>query len=110
MNEQDFILNRAYKICQDLDRKQEEWSDLDEQMYLLGWLNDSQIVLEADMAIERNSSKDICQYNDEADDVVAILESAAVSAVEIWREYKSLHANDRYVLEYYLSLCHLKII
>lgn len=89
-----------------------QWSEVDDRLWELEFLNDAETVLEAEVAVYKiglgtlkcseNHSENVC--------LVPIMLEAVNAILELYVETKELHIKNRYVLHNFLAAMYLKII
>lgn len=91
-----------------MESEKKGWTNLDDYLEILEWLDDQEIYRECDALYSIHKNKKMgCPYehtNDTICFVVRILE--AVEAItDLYRETENLHPRNRYILAHYLALC-----
>lgn len=87
------------------EKKFPEWSQIDEYLSMLEWLDDHQIYLEAKVHYEKHKNgtpRCTIVHNNEECFVPLIIE-AAVAIFELYEETERMHLNNRYILSYYIA-------
>jgi hypothetical protein len=100
--------NITYLYNKFLDSELNGWTNLDNFLELLEYLDDDQLYRECEVLYSHHKRKTMgCPYEHTKDSVCfvkGILE--AVEAItDLYQETGNLHPNNRYVLAYYLALC-----
>lgn len=91
---------------------QNTWDSLDDQMSHLEYLSDDEIHREADIQVYYHSKgtvkcgHEFCNQGCYAQTIV----DAVGYILELYKDGGEMHKNNRYVLEYYLSLSALRMI
>lgn len=89
-----------------------DWDEIDDQLYHLDYLEDDQIHKEADVQLEKHKKGNIrCgqEFCNQGCYAIKVVE-AVVSIINLYKETEYLPKENRYILEYYLALSHLKMI
>lgn len=102
------IKNITYLYDRFLESEKKGWTNLDNNLEILQWLDDSELYREAEVLYSYHRNKKMgCPYdhkNDTVCFVVRILE--AVEAItDLYKETGNLHPKNRYLLSNYLALC-----
>ena len=90
------------------------WTDLDEKLVVLDWLNDQELVSEAIVKYLSHSKEGTVfrcmQDHKQADCFSPFVLEAVESILVLWNDTKDLHSKNRYVLEFYLAMSDLGLI
>lgn len=99
--------NIVYIYTKFMASEEKGWNDLDEYLYLLEWLDDSQLYRECDALYFMHKNKKMgCPYEHRENTicfVTNILEGVE-AILDLYKETGSLHIKNRYVLCNYLAL------
>ena len=102
------IKNLTYVFTSLMASEKNGWTDLDEYMVLLEWLDSDQLYRECDAlySIHKNEKMG-CPYIHSEGTIcfVANVLEAVEAILELYRETNNLHVKNRYVLCNYLALC-----
>jgi hypothetical protein len=102
------VKNITYIYDQFISSELKGWNELDNLLWALEWLDDSELYREAEVLYSYQKNKKMgCPYIHAEGTVcfvVRILE--AVEAItDLYKETKNLHPKNKYILAYYLALC-----
>lgn len=88
------------------------WTDMDTQLCNLEWLDDDQLLREAEVAYCHHAGKNPrCQKEHAISECfIPNLVDAASSVLDLYRETGNLHVRNRYILACYLAIDHGKMI
>jgi hypothetical protein len=105
-------VGNVYRRLLEGDSARYGWGSIDDCMERLGYLDDSQLTKEAEVAFCHHAGKNprCPKQHDVNECFVPLLVEAVNSILELYRETPSLHEKNRYILEYYLTLDHEKMI
>lgn len=95
------------------DKETEDtWTDVDDYLSMLEWLDDDQLYREADVIYEAHKfGKVRCDMDHPSTECFIPTVVDAVGAIlDLYRETSNLHKNNRYILQYYLALCQAQVI
>lgn len=98
----DIVLRRFVQV----DNQQTKWTSLDTNMSMLEWLDDNQTVKEAEIVhSEHSMGKVRCKMNHiESKCFAPMIVTAVGHIVSMNKESGHLTSDQRYVLQYYISL------
>ncbi len=89
------------------------WSELDENLDLVEYMNDSELITECIIKFEQHSLNGPfrCKVDHDAIHCLAphILDSVS-AIIDLWNETDDLHPKNRYILAYYLCMSELRFI
>lgn len=105
-DEQVKIIRAVYQRFRTSDNQETGWSDIDESMSMLTWLEDGQLTIEASLKIiEHSEGRPKCAQNHPIEDcfVPTIVEAVGI-ILDLYAKTGNLHSNNRFVLQYYLAL------
>jgi hypothetical protein len=102
----DDTIDRVFKRFEQVDDEQSKWTALDDNMSVLAYLDDDQIVREAESQFTDHVRGKIRCKMEHGDDrcFAPTIVKATGFIIADYNDLGNLHANRRYVLEYYLSL------
>ena len=111
-SDQKEVVKQVFQKFLDTDNAETEWTDVDEQMSMLEWIDDHQITIEAAVKIiEHSQGTPRCHHNHSLDECFVPLIIDAVKAIlELYEETQNLHEKNRFILSYYLALSHVGFI
>lgn len=102
----------VYQRFVESDGLDQAWSDLDEQMSLLEWLDDGQLIIEASVKIkEQTMGQPRCNQNHSIGDcfVPTIIEAVGL-ILDLYSKTGNLHSNNKFIVKYYLALSQVGFI
>jgi hypothetical protein len=102
----DIVIERVFKRFEEADRNQTKWTTLDTNMEYLAWLDDDQVVREAELVLDDHKKGDPrCKIDHKKSEcfVPSIIKAIGYLIVE-YKIGGKLDKKDRYILEYYISL------
>lgn len=105
-------IEKVYQRFLESDIKQQGWSELDEQMYALECLSDNQLTIEASVKLNEHLSGNPRCSQDHAIEqcFVPVIVDAVTIILDNYMESGDLSVNNRFVLEYYLSVSQIGLI
>lgn len=106
------IVREVYLKFLDSEGSDPEWTQFDESMVTLDWLEDKQIAIEASVKMqEQSKGTPRCSQDHPIENcfVPKIIESVS-SIVNLYSDTGNLHENNRFILKYYLSLSQIGFI
>lgn len=100
------IIYRVFRRFEQIDNQQTKWTALDTNMSMLAWLDDDQLIREAEIIYdEHRAGKPRCKMDHSDDRCFApTIVQATGFIIDGHKASGKLHKDDRYVLEYYISL------
>lgn len=106
------IVTKVYRKFYENDNKNEEWTPVDESMSLLDWLTNDELVQETEIRYfrQKNGNPRCGVDHPGKECFVPIVLDAVLAILDLYKETKNLHPNNRFVLQYYLSLSHVGAI
>jgi hypothetical protein len=110
--EQTQIIDAVFQRFIDSENQRPIWNPIDEAMYKLQWIDSDQLVREASIiSYEHKHGKVRCnmQHNQSVCFAPKIVQAAQILLTD-YESTRNLPAAHKYMLQYYLSLHHLKII
>lgn len=110
--EQSQIIDLVYQRFLDSENERPVWNPIDETMYKLQWIDVDQIAREARIIYaEHLGGKIKCnmQHVNSACFAPKIVQAASI-ILNIYESTGQLNDSNKYILQYYLALHHLKII
>jgi hypothetical protein len=101
----------VYRSFLDSDYRR-KWTSFDEALWILDYLEDTQLVFEAEIQIYQHSLGNMKCNEDHGNSICIVpqLIEAVNVICELFMETKELHVNNRYVLQNYLAAAHEKLI
>ncbi len=83
-----------------------DWNELDEKIWMLDFLSDAQMILEAKAQYEKHSPKGLrCKLDHQIEYCMAPLVLEAVEAIlKLSDETGMLHEKNRYILSFYIAM------
>ena len=95
-----------------VSKEEMAWGPLDDSISYLEYLNDGELHREADVIYENHSRNNVkCDQKHTKDECfIPILMEAVGAILELYKETGNMHANNRYILQYYLAMSHLGMI
>jgi hypothetical protein len=104
------IVSRTYEHL--IEKERNRWDFIDDYILLLEYLDDEQLCKEAEIAYENHKHGDIgCSENHSKDKCfVPLLVESIGYILALYQETKNLPVKNQYILHYYLSLTHAKLI
>lgn len=89
-----------------------EWTALDESLYNLDYLTDEETVVETEIQLYKHSQGMIkCEEkHTQSECLVPYLMEAVNGICELYNEHRNLHPKNRYILQNYLAVSHIKLI
>lgn len=113
MLEQDAeIINSVYKRFIDSEEERTTWNGIDESMYRLQWIDNDQLIRETKIALaehQKGTIKCNIKHTNSVCFAPKIVRAAAVIS-DICEQLGEVSDSNKYILQYYLALHHLKII
>jgi hypothetical protein len=110
--EQQQTVTQVYRKFYDSDSIDEGWTEIDEQMSMLEWLDDNQLVVEAAVLIQlQTQGQPRCDQNHPISEcfVPTIIEAVGY-ILDLFGKSGNLHAKNKFILQYYLALSQIKFI
>lgn len=106
------IIDKVYKKFVESDSIDIQWTDIDEQISILEWLDDRQLMIEAKVKLhEQSGGQPRCNQDHPINDCfIPIAIEAVKFIVDSYAKTKTLNSNDRFVIKYYLSLSQVGLI
>lgn len=103
---------KVYRKFHDLDLIDTQWTELDEYMYLLDWLEDKQITIEASVLLKNQSSGNprCNSKHSQSECFVPTILEAIGYILELYSNTNKLHIKNRFILQYYISISQIGII
>lgn len=103
---------QVYRRFVESDLSDTEWTDVDEAMSMLEWIDDSQLVKEASVKImEHMAGTPKCnQYHGDLPCFVPTIIEASTYIVDLYNSTENLHPKNRFILQYYLALSQVGFI
>lgn len=110
--EQIQIIDQVYQRFMDSENERPVWNPIDETMYKLQWIDVDQLTREAQIVLlEHANGKIQCNMSHTNSACFAPkIVAAAAAILQLYLTSGELSSNNKYVLQYYLALNHLKII
>ncbi len=110
--DQQKTVTQVYRRFFDSDLADTEWTDVDEAMSMLDWLDDKQLVKEAAVKImEHTAGTPKCnQYHGDLPCFVPTIIEASTYIVDLYTDTENLHEKNRFILQYYLALAQVGFI
>ena len=96
-----------------LESEKGGWDSLDDSLELLEYLEDDQIVVEAEVALTNHKGKNMgCPHKHQKGDVCPVTNiiDATESILTLYRETFNLHEKNRYIISYYIALTNMGMI
>lgn len=96
-----------------LDGEDKGWGAIDDALEMIEWLNDEQVVIEAETIYEYQKDKKMgCPYKHAENKkcLVHDIIDAVKSILNLYKETKYLHEKNRYIISYYIALSNLGMI
>jgi len=108
------IKNITYLYTKFMESEELGWSDVDDCLELLQFLDDFQLCRECDVLYSHHKYKNMgCEFDHKPGSVCIVknILEAVDAILELYKETNSLHVKNRYVLSHYLALAQVgKII
>lgn len=94
-----------------ISSEEEVWTDLDENLELVGFLKDSELVVEAEIKADIHCKGIRCRQNHEKKNCFApyILESVE-AIIALYHHTGQLPTKNRYILEFYIAMSELNML
>ena len=88
------------------------WTEIDDRLYELSFLNDDQTILETETQVYMHSVGNLkcAEDHGESTCIVPQLMDSVNAICELFQETQQLHPKNRYILHNYLAVSHQKII
>jgi len=104
--DEQIIVKRVLARFKESDKLETEWSEVDEQMSRLEWLDNHQLTIEAGVKLDEHAGGNpkCGQNHAEGECFVPVIIDAVCIILNLYDQTGNLHANNRFILEYYLSL------
>lgn len=104
-------VTEVFRKFADSDLQQKEWSEIDDYMVYLDYLEDNQLILEATVIHYSHSLGKVgCGIDHPNECFMPSVVEAVGSILILYSETGQLHKNNRYILEYYLTIDHMDLI
>jgi len=102
--DQSKIVSKSYLHL--LSSERGGWSDIDEYLLLLDYLEDDQLFREASVLYDRHKNSVVSCTEDHPREAcfVPLLVESSQYIIELFEETHNLHPKNRYILSYYLAL------
>ncbi|NJO48230.1 MAG: hypothetical protein HC840_00780 [Leptolyngbyaceae cyanobacterium RM2_2_4] len=110
-DQQETVL-KVYRRFVDADNAETQWTNIDEQMSMLEWIEDQQLVIEAAVLIQLQSQGEPrCNQNHPVSEcfVPSIIESVGY-ILDMYAQTGHLHAKNKFILQYYLAMSQVGFI
>jgi hypothetical protein len=100
------LIQKVFKRFQEADGNQTKWTNVDTNMECLAYLDDEQLVREADYVLEEHlKNEPRCKIDHTKEECfVPTIVKVVNYLISDYRIGGLLFENDRYILEYYISL------
>lgn len=110
--DQQLIVTQVYRKFYESDSADEGWTDIDEQMSMLEWLDDNQLVVEAAvlMQLQAQGTPRCGQPHPISQCFVPTIVEAVGYILDLFANTGSLHAKNKFILQYYLALSQIGFI
>lgn len=88
------------------DNAETSWTDIDEQMSMLEWIDDPQLVIEAAVVMSLHSKGEPRCGTDHpiSECFVPVLVEAIGYILDLYAKTGNLHAKNKFILQYYLAM------
>lgn len=105
-------VRRVFQKFASTDNAEPGWSDIDEHMSMLEWLGDAQLVIESSVIWQLHCQGETkCnQSHPSSECFVPTIVEAVGLILRLYEQNFNLHANNRFILNYYLCLTHVGFI
>lgn len=105
-------VTKVYRKFVNNDQMESDWTPIDEQMSMLEWINDEQLLIEASVKLEKlKKGNPRCAIDHPGKECWVPLVLDAIEAIlGIHKENKILHPHNRFILQYYLALAQIGAI
>lgn len=103
------MISKVFAQFASTESQSTTWTDVDECMSLLDWLEDKQLVIEAEVIFDLQS-KGIprCAGDHPIEHCfVPLIIEAVAAIIGLYKETGNLHSKNRFILEMYLTLTRL---
>lgn len=104
-DERETVLKVFRKLAA-MDIQNPEWGPMDEQLWILSWLEDNQLVTEAEVKLfEHKQGEPRCTSDHPISECfVPVIVDAVVIILDLHRVTGYLHEKNKLILQYYLAL------
>lgn len=110
--EQTQIIDLVYQRFMDSENERQIWNPIDEAMYKLQWIDTDQLARESTIILlEHRGGQIKCNMEHKNSSCFApkIVHAASI-ILDLYDSTGFISSNNKYILQYYLALHHLKII
>lgn len=89
-----------------------DWSDIDDNLEMLGWLSDKEIISECKIRLKEHGKTGLrcSQDHDMAYCFAPYVLEAVESIVSLYDKTKTLHEKNKYIVVYYLAMSEMGLI
>lgn len=110
--DQQDTVTKVYRRFYESDLADAEWTDIDEQMTMLEWLDDNQLATESRVKFnEHVNGKPRCMQDHTGSECFVPTIIEATSAIlDLYESTSNLHEKNRFILRYYLALSQVGFI
>lgn len=110
-DQQETVKNVFSKLAA-ADAAETSWTDIDEQMSMLEWIDDPQLVVEAAviMAIHSKGEPRCGTDHDLTECFVPTLVEAVGIILDLYGKTGNLHVKNKFILQYYLAMAQVGFI
>lgn len=110
--DQQDTVTKVFRRFYDADQAETQWTNIDEQMSMLEWLDDHQLVIEAAVLIQiQSSGEPRCNQNHPISECfIPLVIEAAGHILDLYAKTGNLHPNNKFVLQYYLAMSQVGFI
>lgn len=110
--DQQEVVSQVYRRFYDADANDKNWTNIDEQMHMLDWLDDNQLIVEAAVLYQiQTAGEPRCnQKHPITECFIPLVIDAVTSILDLFAETGSLHEKNRFILQYYLAMSQVGFI
>ena len=104
--DQQIVVTRVYQRFCKADAEETSWTDIDEQMCYLEYIDDPQTVIEAAVILQLHLQGDPrCEQDHPREECfIPLVIDAATAIIDLYGKTGNLHPKNKFILQYYLAL------
>ncbi len=110
--DQQETVSRVYRRFADADAAATSWTDVDEQISILEWIDDRQLIIESAVLVQLQSQGEPRCNQDHpiSECFIPLIIEAVNHILELYEKTGNLHINNKFILQYYLALSQVGLI
>lgn len=110
--DQQEVVSQVYRRFFDADMLEKNWTNIDEQMSMLEWLDDNQLVIECAVLLQlQTQGEPRCNQNHPTSECfIPLIIDAVTSILDLFSATGGLHEKNKFILRYYLAMSQVGFI